>query len=653
LSSAKWIVITFALIAPMDARPEVYPPDAGIIDVTRLSPGEASRPFACADGSCDSTAAIRAGMDRCIERGGVLYFPAGVFRASDSIIWRRQQDGLRGARCRIVGRSREMTTLRLVDNAPGFGSAAVRKPFLALESSGGNGNEGPQNGAQDITIEIGAGNPGAVAIDFIGNNSCQMRDVLVRGAGLVGIATDRPSIGPCLFKRVEVQGFQRAILLGNTQFSLTILDMMLRDQTVAGIDFSGNQTLAIEGLRSTNTVPAILYTAKGNGMLTVVDSQLMSPAPSARAAIEVASIPAPNVRHFLLRDVETRGYQSALKVGAVFFGVDDISEMPSNPYLSLYPTELASLRLPVERAPEPFVCGPNDWARPMGPATQSQDTLNDSAAIQAALDSGKPCIYLPKTVPGGSPVSEYRLGAPLRAPSTARVLDALGNFLKPSAGFPAGQPMIQVVGEDCAAEPLTIRNVWGAGGVFPGTPYWIEHASPRTLVVADSLFGAGNRGIRTRTGAGKLFVENVAVTNVELNGTQIWAWQLNPEFFPAQVPASALRMVNATARVLGMKTEQNFVHVDQSGGSAEILGGFFMPGVGTSTSAPTATAYVLRNGARSFFNSLTWSSEANNEFPRYVEETRGAETRTLLPGAVDTPACNCTRSFLTGYRSGE
>ena len=70
---------------------------------------------------------------------------------------------------RFIGQERDKTTIRLKDNAPGFGAGAD-KAVIAYGKSAFN-NRKAINALRNLTVDVGKGNAGAVAVDFTGANA--------------------------------------------------------------------------------------------------------------------------------------------------------------------------------------------------------------------------------------------------------------------------------------------------------------------------------------------------------------------------------------------------------------------------------------------------------------------------------------------------
>lgn len=649
------LMACFALVAPT-VHAEAFPPDSGLIDIMRLAPGEPARALAKCDGVTDDTQAFRDAIDLCVERKQVILIPVGTCVVTDTINYVRSVDGKAGSTCQIHGVSRDMSVIRLRDGSAGFaapflqGTVMTGKPVISMRSAGTAGNQAFQNGMRDLTLDAG-NNPGAVGVDFIASNRGELRNVLVKGNGFAGIVADRLDVGPALFIDVMVEGFTRALRVRQTKFALTLERFSMRDQTVMGIDLTGNQAIAIRGLTSVNRVPAI---RPNNGLLTIDGAHLMGGDPT-RAAIEVAN----PVHHFYVRDIVADGYRSAIKVGTVFGPSLTIDEQGTSTTRQLFPGAVGSLRLPVEPTPEPLKTPDfSTWCKPIG-IVSLQDSIDDSPAIAAGLATpGCRVFYLPHNRPG-TVASQYLIGRQHSIPANIeRIIFMGGSFAIPAAGYPDG-PSAFLVEED-ACTPLVIEGMWGTGGFFGGNQtHWFEHRSSRPLVIRSTQAGGSspgnlvaNRGVITRPGAGDLFLEDFNATTVEINGTRLFASQLNLELFPSTLPGvPGIKNNGGRVVVHGLKTEQDFTTIDSNGGAFEIIGVNLLPGVGTGTGSPVSKSYVLRNNARGFFTSMTFSDLRNDNQPIQVEETRDGVTRQLLATEIESQVFPGTRSWCQ-YRSG-
>ena len=123
---------------------------------------------------------------------------------------------------RIRGESRDGVRIRLDDGAKGFG-AGSEKAILSfyLLQRGSNVNSG--NFLENVTIDAGRGNPGAVALVWSVSNFGAVRNVRLVGAGAVGL--NMPVNNACGHVRdLEIDGFRTAVALRAGRESVMTLE---------------------------------------------------------------------------------------------------------------------------------------------------------------------------------------------------------------------------------------------------------------------------------------------------------------------------------------------------------------------------------------------------------------------------------------------
>ena len=117
-------------------------------------------------------------------RNYTLYFPNGVYLVSRQLAWKDETGGW-GAYLSFQGQSQSGTIIRLVDRAPGFADPSHPKAVIytasqvghAPDNPGGIGNEAYLNNINDLTLDSGTGNPGAIGIYYLGSNRSQLSNV--------------------------------------------------------------------------------------------------------------------------------------------------------------------------------------------------------------------------------------------------------------------------------------------------------------------------------------------------------------------------------------------------------------------------------------------------------------------------------------------
>ncbi len=511
-------------------------------------------------------------------------FPSGVREQNDSII--------------ILGQSREKTILRLKDNSPGF-VVNSGKPVLSFFrlSSGSDVNQ--NNVVENLTIDTGSGNPGAIGMRWNSANTGAIRNVTIRsgdGSGFAGLTCD-VFCAQGLFEDISIEGFDEgmSIRAGIWGTIPTLEHATFNNQKRNAIRVANYSRMAARDVVVTGAPTALRVESSANAV--VLDSSFQGK--DGAAAMDLAD------GQLLARNIQTTGYASALaRDGKIVLSSPNVEEYVSLPALSTEPgAPSASLRLPIEESPkilsEP---DPAKWANVDDFGAVGDGVADDTQAIQKAMDSGKPAILFPKNV--------YIVNGTVTIPKTVRQVSFLYGCtirtqFREEAMFCVSEP---------SAEPLLLQqSAYNLGGVF------LDHAAARTLVLEDmqTFFPHAGRSAmmmdlffkpvkpaqyddatncwrlyRNATPAGepkKLFVNNAlgfapggpdnrfAVENVTA-----WCRQVNTEHFMGNF---AFR--NSTAWILGFKTES---HEDARSFSAldgtrlEALCGLFsQPGVQTTS----------------------------------------------------------------------
>jgi len=575
----------------------VPPPDANIVNVRQYG--------AAGDGTTDDTAALRSAIRAAIEQSPsrygaikMVWLPRGTYRVSDSLQSRVSDSGWASgwrAGMILIGESQSATVIRLADGADGFGD--VRRPRAVLatgsESDGadanplGGGNRAFRHGIINLTVDVGAGNPGAVGIEFLASNRGTVEDVTIRarqGSGRTGLSLEKPWPGPALVKRVSIEGFDRGIAAAQHQYGMTFEHLRLIGQRQVGIRNDQN-ALWIRDLVSENTVP-VVDAVGALGMITVIDGRFtggVSDQPAIRASAML-----------YLRNIAANGY------GTV---VDDTSaadhDVPGDPArtitvdeyvsgapLSVFDGATRALHLPVEETPE-FTAPAEQW-------------VSGSPDLQAAIDSGKAVVYLPN--------GRYGLERTLIIRGKVRRVIGLAASIGPARADRPIDPLIRF--EDCGGESVTLEHLRIDGRV--------EHASRKAL----ALRHCDHQGFTTGP-TGKTFIEDVIGKGYQIAaGHRLWARQLNAEFGDAPL------IVNrGTLWLLGWKTEGEMTCLANHGGAAEILGALFYPLRPVRPDTPC----LLNDGGRL---SATYVHNGGFSYAIQVRERRGETWRNLAREAV-------------------
>ena len=288
------------------------------------------------DGKTDDTAAFQMAMAMA---DGVrnLYLPAGRYLLSDSIV-------VGGKRCQWQGENEATTVLKLQDRAAGFDNVEQPKPFVstfaAFRDPKAAMGQAFRNSLFNLTIDVGAGNPGAVALHDINNNQGTVRDVMPRSSvpqrvGKAGLALVTNWPGPAYIHRITIDGFDIGLWSANSQFSFVCEHLRLSGQSVVGIENIA-QMLSIRKLVSSNLVP-VLRTRGNAGFLMLLDAELNGGDSKAYAieAVENSTL--------IVERLKTSGYGTAIratshgKTREINASVVNDPVLPLNPNASVAP----------------------------------------------------------------------------------------------------------------------------------------------------------------------------------------------------------------------------------------------------------------------------------------------------------------------------
>ena len=344
-----------------------FPSDTEMIDV-RAAYG------ARGDGVTDDTDAIQAAISANIHspNGAILYFPAGIYLVRSPVVYKNAERAWSSA-LTLQGESQESTIIKLADNNQLYQSSSNPADVLdtASQNTRGNGagNSAFDNYIFDMTIDVGKGNKGAVALDFMGNNYCGLRNVTLRSSdpnheGAIGLSMLRYATGPCLMKNIVIDGFDYGIKVANLDYSATFEGLTILNQNLYGIYNSGN-VLSVRGLVSINRVPAI-HNQSSLGQVTLLQALLKGGSPSV-SAIE-------NSGALYARSVTSAGYASILRSNKTTGSDSSIVEYDSGPVQSLVPGNTASLNLPIQDTPQFEDTNLSHWANVVSSAPIPGDT---------------------------------------------------------------------------------------------------------------------------------------------------------------------------------------------------------------------------------------------------------------------------------------
>ncbi len=575
----------------------VFPAGANVVNVTQP-------PYnAIPNDGLDDTAAIQAALDAFPNGRRIIYLPNGVYHVSNTLSWPAGIPGWTDYKHTILqGQSRNGAVLRLIDNAPLFQNPAARRAVLYTGPAPAQrfGIE-----IRTLTVDTGNGNPGASGIQFNANNFGGVKKVLIRsgdGQGVSGLDMHfTAEIGPLLVQDLEIHGFDHGIRTADVINGIVLERIIVRGQNIAGV-LNAGQVFSMRGFTSINSVPALIAGTNPFGGLdtggatTLLDARLIGlPGAENQNAITTAAF-------FYGRNIISTGYARVLSKptlnGNANLDAASIDEYQSRSILSLFPSPARSLNMPVEDPPLIPADPVADWASITDFGAVGNGATDDTAAFQAAIDSGKPTVYIP-------PTGFFIINGDVILRGNVRRLTGTHANIGGSGRI--------ILGEGNAPAVVIERS---------GYPNLV-HQGNRTLIISSCEVSSV-----TSTSAAKLFIEDLVTAKVDLQNPRqrIWARQLNTE------NGEETNVINAGAAlwILGYKIERGQVKIEtRNGGFTEVLGAHIY-----STTGPKTTPLFTIDDASASFACVAETNFSSSNYIDWVREKRGPTTLVLADSAV-------------------
>ena len=589
----------------------------------------------------------------------IIYFPNGTYLVSDTISYSIEEFRNMlfdlpymemNTLLRIKGESRDGVIIKLKDNCKGFEHGNDR-PVISFDQSG-TSNIAMSNMVEDITVNIGKGNPGATGIRYFANNTGAVRNVKIISEdpelrGNTGFSVTQKYVSAGLVKNLEVIGFNYGIKVTSMLLNICFENIALKNQKRAGF-YTMDTVVAIRNLKSQNTVPA-LYLEGTASFVSLVDATLLGGHP-AEAAIRQ------KWGQLYLRNIKCDGYELLKDGGCYANPIEEnyLEEYCAGGPVTLFDNDKKSINLPVENTPETEWENPEKWVSVNSFGAKGDGITDDTEAIRAAMNSGAATVYFD--------AGKYLIDGVIEIPETVNRVNFMFCDLISGKNIASSQRtgVFKVVGE--SETPLVIEDLI-AFEQFYGFCTFIEHASKRTLILSDLQTQAISMYFNSVKG-GKVFIENVGntmggvpgagvrteplpfedkfpysreVPSFEFNGQTVFAWHLNPE-------RSLHEMVNNGGKVWvhGCKTEEEGTAFETfEGGSTEVTG--FIAAVGLNKEYPL----VLNDNSNVSFFGTTFCMNVNQRWPIMVKEIRNGEEKIIRD--TDMPFHYINNHFLPLY----
>ena len=507
-----------------------------------------------------------------------VYFPNGTYLVSDTLSYTHEHygnmrysrvvGGFELNRCiRFMGQNKDKTVIKLADNCKGFEYGNEKPVFSFIQ--GEISNIAMSNYIENLTVDVGAGNPGAVGIKFFSNNSGSVRNVKIRSSdsehrGAAGLLISHEYTSGGYIRSLEVDGFRHGIKIPTRRLYVVMEDIYLKNQTKDGIRI-GDMSCSIRRVKFEGNVPAI-FVQGPLAQVFISDCELIcTEANTVYPGIKVEQ------GCVYVRNSVTKGFRTSLNLywDEVMLPDGEIPEYCTHKTFSFKEGNPVTLNLDVPELPDVMREGDfSKWCCVNDFGAVGDGTSDDTAAIQAAFDSGKPVIWFR---PG-----KYLLTAPVTVPSTVKHIHFMYCDIAASEALRGDKDhgMFRITGE--SDELLFIEKLFCWESCY-GEVRVFEHASRRTVYFRDIHTQVCAMYFNSVPGA-TVHMENVACTVGDpvkyrhvpayyFEGQTVWAHWLNPE-------RSGLEAVNngGTMWIMGFKCEHEG-SIETHNGVSEILGG--------------------------------------------------------------------------------
>ncbi len=510
-----------------------------------------------------------------------LYFPNGVYLLSDTVSYR--MDNLKsymyhyqsgGFECsnylRFIGQSKEGTIFKLKDNCKGF-EFGQQRPVVNF-MNGERSNVSYSNYFENITIDVGAGNPGAIGLVFYANNSGAVRNVAIRSSdpenkGFCGVMVRNEVHSAANFYNLEITGFDYGIRVTTYRTISHFENITLNDQRIYGIMVDNNAVQFI-GVKSHNNVP-VLCLSCNSALCHVVfkDADLQSDG-TCYAAIkrEVGG-------QLFLHNVKAKGFACILEENWFEREVQGeyVEQFSTHPGYTFTDEKPKTLGLVVPPVPDlPWEQDLSKWCCVNDYGAVGDQTHDDTQAIQAAFNSGKKVIWFQ---PG-----RYFISKPIEIPATVEHVHFMYSEIYAPKEMCSQSDMAAFIINGESDRVLLMEKLCSWANTR-GNWRFIRHDCKRTVFFRDCHSQDTAFYFNTVSGA-ELFFENVACTIGSMfecrhvpcfafKGQTVWCHSINPE-------RSLTQVVNDGGQVWwsGFKAEQDgTIIVTKNGGVSEVMGG--------------------------------------------------------------------------------
>jgi len=519
-----------------------------------------------------------------------LYFPPGCYATSEPLT-------IFGNSWTLWGAGPQTSIIRLLPNSAAFHTGHVTQ-FFSPQSVGGNSNF--REYIYNLGFEIGVGNPDAIPVTTVQNNSGAIRNVQIWADDSncpYAVNFNRAYPGPMLMKNVAIYGCAMAYSAGQGEYNITFEGLTTEAQTVTALDNHFIKA-SIRHWLSDNQVTALHAYGSTSSNVTVLDSRILN------GAAKTPGIVVDKGNAVYLSRVASSGYSPTELdngSGTPIARTGNIDQAWTGSAQSVFNAsqKADSLHLVVKETPASIDPPTSEWTQ-----LSSQVSNWPSEIFQSKSST----VYAPAGVYAATGTTEIN------------VSDRINHLEFYQSKFTSGSPQIVLDVNGNSETPL----------ILDGCPYeacQIHHNGKRTIVIRDATIYS----YTAQEGAGDVFIED-SVLNEGANGTlplnfrasqHVWARQLNLE----QKASAKLTCAGCSLWILGYKTEQSSASITLShGAQAEIFGFFFYQNAPPSGS-DSASIYLADSSL--FATGWTKVDVPGRGQPNWIFESQGGQSMTL------------------------
>lgn len=366
----------------------------------------------------------------------IIYFPSGTYLISDTVTYTLKNlkqfwyfvPGYENCRSiHFLGQSKETTTIRLADNSEGYGDGK-RKAAISFYNNLSDFDPGKEftnvafmNTIEDITIDCGSGNPGAIGVNYVSSNCGRIENLSIKAeSGVCGIYLDVGSEG--VISNVDVSGFDY------------------------GIDANRTTMMALNDLHFQNCRRGGVYTSG-------------------------ATL---NFNRIFTGEKPTVTFKEDAKTGRYYFADRNVTfeGLASNDNIYFEANLPREKKIPVNMRSQ----AKEDWAFVDDFGAIGDGKTDSTRAIQRAMNSGKKIVVFGE--------GEYFINAKIKIPASVQTVDFLWCSLSCGTRLVGGEYDAAFEISEDSNEMLFIENL-SAWEKFKGHMRLCKHAAKRDVLFSD------------------------------------------------------------------------------------------------------------------------------------------------------------------------